>query len=491
MKQIQRQSILNSLTAYMAIGLGYVNVVLLLPHILTTEQVGLYTILAAVANIAANFIKLGVPYMVIRYFPYYREKEEEQGSFFGFLLLLTLASFSGFTVLYQLIQPLIVRFYSNGSALFVDYNYLVLPFTFFMMSLELFHSYCRANFKSVAAGFAKDLLSRVVIFALLIALYMGAISFELFIWIYAFSYGIPTLFLMVYLAVGDMLAMPKNPFRLGNIPEMLMYGLFVSLGALSTVLINEVDKVMIGGMTDLGKAGIYGISAFFGSVIIVPARSVLMIAAPFIAQFMKEDNMSKIEGIYKKSSINLLVVGLLLYIGIYTNLHNIFKMLPSEYADGAMVIMLIGLSKLFELASGANGEILLNSKYYRYDLMFNSSLVVLAVITNLLFIPIWGITGAALATALSLFLYNVAKCAFIYIKFRIQPFTVKTLLILLISSVTVGVSYLIPVIDSLVVDLILRSAIVTVTFSSLTLVLRVSPDVNELLTNLIKKYRGR
>lgn len=475
----------------MGIGLGYVNVVLLLPHILSTEQVGLYTILAAVANIAANFIKLGVPYIVIRYFPYFREHQEKQGSFFGFLIMLTLASFSGFVVIYQLLQPLIVWFYSDGSALFVDYNNLVLPFTFFMMTLELFHSYCRANFKSVAAGFAKDFLSRVVIFALLIGLYYGLISFEQFIWIYAFSYGIPTLFLLLYLAFNEMLVLPKSPFKHVNIKEMLMYGLFVSLGALSTVLINELDKVMIGGMTDLDRAGVYGISAFFGSVIIVPARSVLMIAAPVIAQLLKEDNLQKIEGIYKKSSINLLVVGLLLYVGVYINLHNIFKMLPSEYADGASVIMLIGLSKLFELASGANGEILLNSKYYKYDLLFNSSLVVLAVITNLLFIPMWGITGAALATALSLFLYNVAKCVFIYIKFQIQPFTVKTLLILAISAATLVVNFLLPVLDNFVVDLVVRSSIVTAVFATLVLALQVSPDLNEILANFIKKYRSR
>ena len=47
---------------------------------------------------------------------------------------------------------------------------------------------------------------------------------------------------------------------------------------------------------------------------------------------------------YAKSTINQLIVGELLFLGIWANIHNIFKILPAEYEAGKYVIFFIGIN---------------------------------------------------------------------------------------------------------------------------------------------------
>ena len=54
-----------------------------------------------------------------------------------------------------------------------------------------------------------------------------------------------------------------------------------------------------------------------------------------------------------------------------------------------------------DMYSGLNGTILVTSKKYRYDFTFSLMLVALTVASNALLIPRWGMTGAALATMIT------------------------------------------------------------------------------------------
>jgi O-antigen/teichoic acid export membrane protein len=343
----------------------------------------------------------------------------------------------------------------------------------------------------VAGGFARDLLLRFAIFFMIIGYHFQVITFEQFVWIYAFVYALPSTFLLVYLILKKEFPLDFKFGSLPHIKEMLIYGGFVSLGGLSTVLINDLDKIMITDLIGLDAAGIYAIAAFFGSVIVTPARSMNMIAGPVIATFMKNGEMGKIEQVYKKSSINLLAAGLLIFIGLYINLHNVFDILPKEYAGGYYVIVFIGISKIFEMGTGTNGEIIMNSPYFKYDLVFNIVLVALAVFTNLIFIPIYGIVGAAIATAISIFLYNCFKGLFVYWKYKIQPFSVKTFYCLIIGVLALTANYFLPRWDNLFVDLFIRSSIVVAVYVPLLFYFNISPDINGMVVKMLKQVRKR
>jgi len=79
--------------------------------------------------------------------------------------------------------------------------------------------------------------------------------------------------------------------------------------------------------------------------------------------------------------------------------------------------------ELVNISTGMCGGIIACSKYYKFDFYTRIFLVLLTIISNLLFIPLWGLTGAAFATSLSLALYNITKVIFVKIKLGFFPYT--------------------------------------------------------------------
>ena len=55
---------------------------------------------------------------------------------------------------------------------------------------------------------------------------------------------------------------------------------------------------------------------------------------------------------------------------------DIFSLLPEKFSGGRLVVFFIGLSQLFNVGMGVNGAIILNSKYYKFDLYSNLFLLV-------------------------------------------------------------------------------------------------------------------
>jgi hypothetical protein len=72
------------------------------------------------------------------------------------------------------------------------------------------------------------------------------------------------------------------------------------------------------------------------------------------------ENKQELNDLYKKTSINLQVVGGLVMLGIFVNINKLYDM-PQlhDYKEGIMVVFMIGLSKYFELILGNNNAIIL------------------------------------------------------------------------------------------------------------------------------------
>ena len=108
------------------------------------------------------------------------------------------------------------------------------------------------------------------------------------------------------------------------------------------------------------------------------------------------------------------------------------------------------------MATGANAQVISFSKYYRVILYFIIVLIVLVLISMVIFIPLWGITGAAIAIAIATLANNLMRYIFLYRKFKMQPLTLKFLLVPLIFGVAYFMSSLMNQLQ-LIPDSLIRS----------------------------------
>jgi O-antigen/teichoic acid export membrane protein len=110
--------------------------------------------------------------------------------------------------------------------------------------------------------------------------------------------------------------------------------------------------------------------------------------------------------------------------------------------------------------------------------------------TNLLLIPIFQITGAALATALSIFLYTLIKFIFLWITFRLQPFTKNAVWVIAAMLITWLLVGRLPMLDVALVDVIVRSTMITILFMSIVIFFKVSGDMNSFLYKTVFRYQS-
>lgn len=488
---IIKQSIQNTIISYVGIVLGFISTILLFPRILTPDKYGLTRLFISLALICAQFAHLGIKNTIIRFFPYFQSSKKEKSRLLTLTLLIPFGGFLLFTVLYLLGQDLFISYYNDRSALFGEYYLFLIPLVFATLFFEVLNNYVRALQDSVTGSFLNEVLLRALIIILLIVHYFDLISFPTFMVGFVGIYCIEPFYLLIYLyRRGELnLAFPNLDKRAKFIKGMGVYGAYSLLGGLATLIVGNIDIIMLGAMTNLNDTAVYAIAFYVGSVIAVPQRSILKITSPILAGLLKDRKFDQISSLYKRTSLTQLTAGVLLYIGIWANMHNLMYLLPEEYHGMQWIIITIGAAKLFNMATGINGAIIINSKYYRFDLYTNFLLIGLTIGTNYFLIQQWGMLGAAIATALSIFIYNFIKFVFVWLKFDMQPFRWNAIAVLIIATFCLGISWQIPYLYNFVTDLVLRSGIITIIFTGSILLFDLSDDVKNLLQEGYKRIQ--
>ncbi len=485
---VQRDSFHITLISYAGAVIGYLNKIFLFTNFLSTEQVGLANLMITISVLYAQVAALGSYNITVRFFPFFNERKDGQFGFHTALIAWAMAGFIIATALFLFVNKPFIFFYSDSGPLLVEYSLYIIPLAMASLYYQLFESYLRSLRKNLVPTILHELGARLFVTASILIFAMGYISFPAFVLIYVAANCLPALLIIGYtVLIKQFVIKPAlTPLfrRLGKI--MLVYGLFSMFNNLSIMLLGSIDALMVAGMIDLGSAGIYTTMIFITSVMLIPYRSMLKVSGPIVADYWKTRSMGKMEVLYKKATASNLVVGGGIFLLIWVNLDAVFALMPGAYETGKMVFLLLGMGKLFDMATGLNGTILLMSKKFRYDLFFTMGLVVFAVITNMLFIPILGMNGAALASMLTIMAFNAIRILFIRHLFKIQPFEWKQCFVPILIALIMVLSSTTGQIINLYVDVPVRSLIAGLLFLLPVMWLKISPDLNQMIQSGIQ-----
>ncbi|MFN1836181.1 oligosaccharide flippase family protein [Balneola sp. MJW-20] len=487
---IKQQSIQNSVITYLGILLGFISTLYLYPNILTTDQYGLTRILLSVAFICTEFTHLGVKNIAIKFFPEFENKERKHNGFLFLLLVIPLAGFLLFLAFLFSFDDWLIRKYTSDSPLFGEFYLYLIPLVIGILYFDVINSYIRANYDSVPGSIVNEIMLRFAAIVLLVLMNFGIIDFQIFMAGFAASYLLQPVLLVLYLfRSGDLYLKPNLEFLNSKLIRRISnYGFFVLLGGVSHLIVSNIDILMLGSLSGLTDTAVYTIAFYIGSVIVVPQKSIGKIAPSLISKHISEDNIYEVEKIYKGSSLNQLVAGCLIYIGVWANIDNLIAILPEAYAGAKWVVIIIGASKLIDMAGGVNGNIIMNSPFYKFNLMATSVLIVFSVFLNFLLIPEYGITGAAIATAISLLIYNLVKGIYVWYRYRIQPLSPQLLILFILSAAILFLSMQISTIGGIYIDIMIRSFTISAIYIPLVISLNVSGEVNIIWQNIRKRF---
>ena len=480
-----KQSIRNTITTFLGFGIGALNILFMYPYFLGKEYFGLTGYVLSAANILYPIMSFGIQNTLIKFFNENNKTEQELNSYMTYMLLVPLFFITPLMVLFYVFYDSIAAYESQENPIINSFVWVIPIIGIFMGYFEIFYAWLRAHMKSVFGSFVKEVFVRILITILLFGVYFEYITPSDFIYSLVLVYGISLLLIIFYAnKVKKIVLHFKIPKQSKAI---LTYTVFIILSASIANMLLDIDKYMIKHYMQIDNIAFYSVAIFIAMVISVPSRAMHQITYPITAKLMSENKWQELNDLYKKSSITLQVVGGLILLEILVNINQLYLMLPIEYTQGLFVVFAIGLSKYFDLILGNNNAIIFNSKYYRTVLILGLLLVVLIVLLNMYFIPNFGLNGAALATLIAITLYSLAKLLFVVLKMKLFPFTIKTVLSLVIVVVSFLVFYYWDFNFNPFINIVLKSVLVSIFYVGLSYYLNISSDINFVITSFFKK----
>jgi len=490
---IRKQSSQTTIIAYAGILIGFVGSALLRPKILSEGEIGLLQLVLNTTALFASIFTLGTNLTTLKMVPEFKNKPEKKKSFITFSLLVGLVGTVLAIPAFLLTKAFIFQTQDGG---FEGFNYnttfyagilVVIGFRVFQFILD---AYLRTNHQPLPGVFSDSIIQKFFPILGLILFYFHWIDFQQLIYFNLAIFFLPVLISFIMLKKANAFTFGR-PGPFSREEKKTITGISSSgiLEILSGGLILYIDAYMVQWLMGEDAVGIYTTLFFFGVVISVPAKAIRRVSIVTISESMALRDYGNIQTIYKKSSQTLLVAGGLLFLGIWCNRYSVGEYLGENYAAAIPVLLFIALAQLVDCITSVNYQIIAVSKHYYYNLFMGFMTLALLIISNYLLIPIMGVSGAALASLLSMILINGMRHLFLKNKYQLSPFSIENLKTILIIAVVLFLVDWIPNLDNIYLNLLFKGALVLAIYLPAVYITQCSPDFNVVMDKYLRIFR--
>ena len=483
MSLIVKQSFSNIIIILFAFTLGALNTLFFYPSIIGAEFYGIILILLAQSNIIQPIFSFGLQHSVIKFFSSVNSKKEKD-QILVLSLIFPLVIIIPLSILFILNYNFIGNYLSTENPEIKNYIYIIISIAISTAYFEIFYSWCKVQKKTVFGNFLKEFYQRLLITIILFLYLFNLINFKYFTYLLILGYYLRLIIIIIY-----SLSIYRPDFKIGmpfNIREILYYSLLIFLSGFGASIIIDVDAAMLGKLVQDELVAYYKVAIFIAAIIDAPSRALFQILNPMVAETINKANIPELERLYKKSSSNLLLISGFICVLICSNIEDIYDIIYSLNFDNGFrlaipVVFYISISKLSSSLVGCVNSIITNSKYYYTVPLFSISSAIGVIFLNILLINKIGFIGAAISTMIIIVLFNVLKIIFVMLKFKIQPFSKKTILISVLIITTNLLFYNLNFTAIFFINLIIKSLLISITYFSISYFLNLSDDLNSFL----------
>lgn len=498
MSNIRRQSIISSVLVYLGFALGFVNTYLFTKEgSFTPEQYGLVSTFIAVATIMLSFASLGMPAVIYKFYPYYKDNlSKHRNDLITWALLISIIGFALVIGAGVVFKDIVVRKFSANATDLVLYYEWLFPFGFGLTVFAVLEAYAWQETRSVTTNFMKEVLFRVFITILIVLFLTGIIrSFASFIKLYAITYILLSATLLVYLAATKRIVLRLQISRVTKkfYKKMATLAAFVWSGGLIFNVANVFDTLVIAAVmpNGLAFAGVYSLAQNIGSLIQAPQRGVISASIAPLSRAWKDKDFEKIRRIYERSSINQLLFSVAMFSLILLNFTD--GILTFSFREGYLqalpVFVFIGLMRILDMGTGLNSQIIATSTYWRFEFFTGVILLAMALPLNYFLTKAIGVTGPAISNLIAFTIYNIIRCWFLWKKVGMQPFSRRTFYTLGLGAGCYLVCHLLFSGQMGLGWIVARSSVYLLLFGAGAVAMKLSPDLFQVLGTLKNRLR--
>lgn len=160
---IIRQSIRATVFNYLGAFIGFLTTFFILTKFLEPEVIGLTKVMYEIAALIAGFAQLGTSASAMRFFPYFKNPENQHNGFFFYLMLMPALGSALFIGVFLLFKDLIIGFFQEKSALLTGYYNWIIPLIVFLTFWSVLETYSNILLRIVVPKFIREVGIRVML----------------------------------------------------------------------------------------------------------------------------------------------------------------------------------------------------------------------------------------------------------------------------------------------------------------------------------------
>ena len=270
--------------------------------------------------------------------------------------------------------------------------------------------------------------------------------------------------------------------------ELLRFSYPLMFVTILGTLMHWMDILMLGYFTDTTTVGLYHPAARTAGLLRTVLLAFMGIFAPMMSDYHRQGDVGEMGKLYKLIVRWIVSLSLPLAIIIIIYSKKIMLLFGVEYLSASNVLMVLTTAAFIQTLFGGGGQTLTMTGFTKVNL-FNSIIVVLINISlNLLWIPQYGIIGAAYATLISMALLGLLRIVEVNHLIKITPFSLKLMKPIIAGVIMTAVLiYIKPVVLPLhtITSLIIITLVGLLSFFTMLWLLRFDADDRKIWSGIV------
>ena len=233
--------------------------------------------------------------------------------------------------------------------------------------------------------------------------------------------GMQVLAFMITFLVGDTMLKRYLPTSIREttytlkVQEWLQSALPLLLIALLQVANRYADILMIGPIKGAEAVGLFKVAFQVTMLVSFTLQAVSVAIGPTIASLLVKNERARLQRIITQGTRAAFLISLPLGIAwILAGQWLLGTIFGQEYVSSSITLALLTIGQLINLMAGPSHTVLIMAGYEDRAIKGWALAVGIHVFLNAIFIPLWGIEGAAIATLISIIVWNALLAAWIY-----------------------------------------------------------------------------
>lgn len=375
---------------------------ILLGRVLGPGVYGLYALGASITSIAQSIASLGLNQGVVRFCAVYRGERDHakvKGTILSALAISSVSSVVVAGILFIMSATISQKFFHEPGLTWVLRTFAIaLPFYVLMgVTMSFAQAFRRIDYQQGIQNVFRPLVNLALVGLAFLAGWglAGAV--------YGFvASGIISAGLGFYLLLKIFPGVQTTSRPTFELRRLLRFSIPVFLSGFLYLTLNNIDRIMLGYLSEVREVGIYSAAASVALLSTVILSAFIPIKAPIMAELHNTQRFEDLANVYRTTTRWILTLSLPIFFVIVFASEGIMKVFGSEFGAGGLVLVLLAGGQLINIATGPIGKLLEMSGKQDINLWVLLGVIAMNIGLNSWLIPLYGATGAAIATSSSI-----------------------------------------------------------------------------------------